>query len=133
MEAAKSNKNSLWVITDRWPILMSGLALVAGIPVLVHWGAAAALAFVLGAALGTANFHWLHRALYGVLDDPPKKVPKKVVLKVLLRYPLMFALIGLVHWTGWLPALGIIAGLLVPVAGVLLALIAQIFTLRRSS
>ncbi len=133
MEAAKSNKNSLWIITDRWPILMSGLALVAGIPVLVHWGAAAALAFVLGAALGTANFHWLHRALYSVLDDPPKKVPKKVVFKVLLRYPLMFALIGLVHWTGWLPALGIIAGLFVPVAGVLLALIAQIFTPGRSS
>ena len=133
METAKSNKNSLWITSDRWPILMSGLTLVAGIPVLVHWGAVAALAFVLGAAIGTANFHWLHRALHGVLDDPAKNVPKKVVLKVLLRYPLLLALIGLVYWTGWLPALGIIAGLFVPVAGVLLALIAQIFTPGRSS
>ena len=133
METAKSNENSLWIAPSRWPILMSGLALVAGIPVLVHWGAAAALAFVLGAALGTVNFHWLHRALSGVFDDPAKKVPKKVVLKVLLRYPLMLALVGLVYWAGWLPALGIIAGLFVPVAGVLLVLVTQIFTLGRSS
>ena len=133
METAKSNDNTLWIAPERWPFLMGGLALVAGVVVLLHWGAAAALAFVLGAVLGTVNFHWLHRAIYGVLDDPAKKVPKKVVLKVLLRYPLMLALVGLVYWTGRLPALGIIAGLFVPVVGVLLALVAQIFTLGRSS
>jgi len=46
--------------------------------------------------------------------------PKRVLAKFFVRYPLAFAAVYLFYRTGWLPATAILAGLFVPVGGVLI-------------
>jgi len=111
---------------------MGALALVSAFGVLGRWGGAAAAAFSLGALVGILSYHWLHNGISRVLDDPSREVPRRLVTKVLLRYPLVLGLVVLVFWTGWLPTLGVVAGLFVPVGGILMALIVQIFAQLRS-
>jgi hypothetical protein len=46
--------------------------------------------------------------------------PKRALAKFFVRYPLAFAAVYLFYRTGWLPATAILAGLFVPVGGVLI-------------
>lgn len=136
MEILRTDTSSLWSGEAYWPRWMGALALVSAFGVLGRWGGAAAAGFALGALVGILSYHWLHKGISTVLSDPSKKVSGSLVTKVLLRYPLVLGLVVLVFWTGWLPTLGVIAGLFVPVGGILMALIiqmmAQIFTSLRS-
>jgi hypothetical protein len=54
------------------------------------------------------------------------RIPKSVVAKLLIRYPVAFGLVLVAFKTGWLPPMAILAGLFVPVAGVLIEAIIQI-------
>lgn len=128
METLRTDTSSLWSGEAYWPRWMGALALVSAFGVLGRWGGATAAAFALGALVGILSYHWLHKGIATVLGDPSREVPRRLVTKVLLRYPLVLGLVVLVFWTGWLPTLGVIAGLFVPVAGILMALIVQIFT-----
>ena len=132
METLRTDPNPLWSSEAYWPRWMGVIAFVSVVVVGGRWGGAASAAFALGAMVGILSYHWLHKGIATALDDPSRKVPRSLVTKVLLRYPLVLGLVVLVFWTGWLPTLGVIAGLFVPVGGILMALIVQIFAHLRS-
>jgi hypothetical protein len=85
-----------------------------------------ALGFALGAALGILNYYWLRKAVEVLAKAGQSRVPKSVVAKFLIRYPLAFGLVFLFFKTEWLPPMAILAGLFVPVAGVLIEAIVQL-------
>jgi hypothetical protein len=101
-------------------------ALVATMAILAAGHLRWALGFSLGAALGILNYYWLHDGITGLFDAGTVRVPKRVVVKFALRYPLAFLGIYLFYKTGWLPFAEILAGMFVPVAGVLLEAVLQV-------
>ena len=85
-----------------------------------------ALGFALGAGLGILNYYWLHEAVETLARAGQSRIPKLVVLKFLVRYPLAFGLVFFFFKTGWLPPMSILAGLFVPVVGLLIEAIIQL-------
>ena len=107
----------------RWMMLCGFLALT----VTLLWGQyRIAVGFALGTALGILNYYWLHDAVEALVKAGQSRIPKSVVAKLLIRYPLAFGLLFLFFKTGWLPPMAILAGLFVPVAGVLIEAIIQL-------
>lgn len=100
----------------RW-MLAIALAGVAALAIAGEWRGA--VGFALGAALGILGYFWLHETVQALLGVSPAPGPRALAAKLALRYALMAAAIYFGHATGWLPALAIFAGLLVPGAGVL--------------
>jgi hypothetical protein len=82
---------------------------------------------VVGAGLSILNYFWLHQAIEALFDAGRARLPKRLVAKFVLRYPLAFAGVYLFYRTGWLPFRAILAGLFVPVAGVLIEAVFQIY------
>jgi len=107
----------------RWMMLCGFLALAA---ILLCGQYRIAVGFVLGAALGILNYYWLHEAVEALVKAGQSRIPKLVVAKFLIRYPVAFALVLVVFKTGWLPPMAILAGLFVPVAGVLIEAIIRL-------
>jgi hypothetical protein len=107
----------------RWMMLCGFLALVV---ILLCRQFMMAIGFGLGAALGILNYYWLHEAVEALVTAGQTRVPKLLVAKLLIRYPLAFGLLILFFKTGWLPPMSILAGLFVPVAGLLIEAIVQI-------
>jgi hypothetical protein len=107
----------------RWMMLCGLLALIA---ILLCRQFLMAAGFTLGAALGILNYYWLHDAVGALATASQSRVPKLVVAKFLIRYPLAFGLLFVFFKTGWLPPMSILAGLFVPVAGVLIEAIVQL-------
>jgi hypothetical protein len=104
----------------RLPWLMVGLGVAVTLGALLtgHFGFAAGFAF--GAALAILNFHWLHQTVGSLFASGQVRLPWLVITKFVLRYPLGFAALFLFFKTGWLPFSAIIAGLFVPVGGILM-------------
>ena len=82
--------------------------------------------FSLGAALGILNYYWLHEAVVAVSNAGETRIPRLLVAKFLVRYPLAFGVVIFFFKTRWLPPMAIMAGLFVPVAGLLIEAIVQI-------
>jgi len=80
----------------------------------------------LGAAIGILNYYWLHEAVAAVFIAERARLPWVLVIKFVIRYPIAFGLVYFFYRTGWLPFMWIMAGLFVPVAGVLTESIHQI-------
>jgi hypothetical protein len=100
----------------RW---MAAFALLALAVLLVRARLQLGIAFGLGAALGILNFHWLWLTGKVLMQLNTGKVPRRTVVLLIARYPLFVAALTLLYLSGWLPTLPLIAGLLVPGAGVL--------------
>jgi hypothetical protein len=107
----------------RWMTLCGFLALIV---ILWFRQFTIALGFALGAALGILNYYWLHQVVEVLAKAGQSRIPKSVVAKFLIRYPLAFGLVLVFFKTGWLPPMAILAGLFVPVAGVLIEAIVQL-------
>ena len=107
----------------RWMILCALLALVI---ILLYGQFTMAMGFALGAGLGILNYYWLHEAVEALANAGQSRVPKLLVAKFLLRYPLAFGLVFFFFKTGWLPPMAILAGLFVPVVGLLIEAIIQL-------
>ncbi|MGA2609864.1 MAG: ATP synthase subunit I [Terriglobia bacterium] len=107
----------------RWMMLCGFLTLLV---ILVCRQFTIAIGFALGAALGILNYYWLHKAVEVLAKAGQSRVPKLVVAKFLIRYPLAFGLVFFFFKTGWVPSMAILAGLFVPVAGVLIEGIIQL-------
>jgi hypothetical protein len=76
------------------------------------------LAFAIGAALGVLNFHWLWQTGRVLMEIQTAQVPRKTAFLMVARYPLALAGLAVLYIGGWLPLVPLIAGLLVPGAGV---------------
>jgi hypothetical protein len=107
----------------RWMVLCGVLALIV---ILVFRQVLIAAGFALGAALGILNYYWLHEAVGALAKAGESRVPKLLLAKFLIRYPLAFGLVIFFFKTRWLPPMAILAGLFVPVAGILIEAIVQI-------
>ena len=110
----------------RLPRWMALCGVVALIVILLCRQIMMAVGFALGAALGILNYYWLHEAVGELAKAGQSRVPKLLVAKFLIRYPLAFGLVIFFFKTGWLPPMAILAGLFVPVAGLLIEAIVQI-------
>jgi len=110
----------------RLPRWMALCGLVALIAILLYRQVLVAAGFALGAALGILNYYWLHEALAALTKAGQARIPKLLVAKFLIRYPLAFGLVIFFFKTGWLPPMAMLAGLFVPVAGILIEAIVQI-------
>ncbi len=98
---------TLWAIVGAFGGLLSG-----------HVWLAAGFAF--GASLAILNYFWLHGAIETLFSANRVRVPRMVMAKLVLRYPLAFGAVYFFYRTGWLPFAAILAGLFVPVGGVLI-------------
>jgi hypothetical protein len=104
----------------RLPRWMVGLACAVTMGVLLSGYARFSAGFALGSALAILNYFWLHQAVEALTSAGEVRPPKRVLAKFFVRYPLAFAAVYLFYRTGWLPATAILAGLFVPVGGVLI-------------
>lgn len=107
----------------RWMLAAGGAGTLA---TLALGGARTAAGLALGASLAILNYFWLHEAIRVLFSMESPRVPKLVVAKFLVRYPLAVAGVYFFYRTGWLPITAILAGLFVPVAGVLIEAVVQI-------
>ena len=107
----------------RWMVLCGVAALIV---MLLYRQVMIAAGFALGAALGILNYYWLHEAVGALATAGRARIPKSLVAKFLIRYPLAFGVVIFFFKTGWLPPMAILAGLFVPVAGILIEAIVQV-------
>ena len=110
----------------RLPRWMMGLAVLATIAVLLTGHPSFAAGFVLGAAVALVNYFWLHQAVEHLMAASTTRLPRTLIAKFLLRYPLLVAGVYLLYRTGWVSSYGFLAGLFVPVGGVLIESAIQI-------
>jgi len=110
----------------RLPRWMIALSVVATVGVLAAGQVRFAAGIALGAGVAILNYFWLHQAVEALFNAGRARVPKWLLLKVVARYPLAFGGVYLFYRTGWLPFQAILAGLFVPVAGVLIEAMLQI-------
>ena len=107
----------------RWMVLCGVAALIV---MLLYRQVMIAVGFSLGGALGILNYFWLREAVVALSNAGQTRIPKLLAAKFLLRYPLAFGLVIFFFKTRWLPPMAILAGLFVPVAGLLIEAIVQI-------
>lgn len=99
----------------RW---MAVLAILGVITLLATLHFQIAIAFAVGACFGILNFHWLWRTGTVLMEIQTGRVPRVTVFLIVLRYPLSFAGLVILYYSGWLSPLPVVAGLLVPGGGV---------------
>ena len=99
---------------------MVGLACAVTMGILLFGHARFSAGFALGSALAILSYFWLHQIVEALMSAGQTRPPKRVLAKVFVRYPLAFAAVYLFYRTGWLPATAIVAGLFVPVGGVVI-------------
>ncbi len=110
----------------RLPRWMLGVAVAGVLATLFTGSPQAALAFVVGSGVAILNYYWLHQAVVTFVNAGSARLPRFAVAKFTVRFPLAFAGVFLFYKTGWLPAGPILAGLFVPVVGVLLEALVQL-------
>lgn len=111
----------------RLPHWMTAGAFVGALVMLLAGYSRAAAGFAVGSALAILNYFWLHQVVETLMTAGQARVPKRVVAKFAARYPLIFAGVYLFYRTGWLPVVAILAGLFVPVGGILIEAVFQIY------
>jgi ATP synthase I chain len=116
-EAGKSPVDSALARLASW---MAVVSVSGALLLLVSGHSRAAIGFALGAIVAMLAYGWLYRALSAALDSGQGRMTSRAMAELALRYPLMFGVVALVRWTGWLPFVAVIAGLLVPLAGALI-------------
>jgi len=104
----------------RLPRWMLGLAGAGTIGILLSAHLRFGAGFAVGSGLGIVNYLWLHNIVEALVNSGKVRPAKTVLAKVFVRYPLMFAGVYLFYRSGWLPFTAVLAGLFVPVGGVLM-------------
>ncbi len=108
----------------RLPRWMTALAAAGTLGILASAHLRFAAGFALGAALGILNYLWLHHIVEALVNAGTVRPPKTALAKVVVRYPLLLAAVYLFYMSRWLPFTAILAGLFVPVGGVLVEALA---------
>lgn len=75
--------------------------------------------FAVGSGLGILNYLWLHQIVEALVNAGRVRPSKSALAKVFIRYPLVLVTVFSFYKLGWLPFTAILAGLFVPVGGVL--------------
>lgn len=117
----------------RLPRWMFAVAIVAVLAAGATMGLPFALGLSLGSALAILNYFWLHQAIDALMHSGQAHVPRFVLAKVVIRYPVAILVLYLLYKSGWFSFTAILAGLFVPLAGVLIEGVAQLFSGWRTS
>ena len=107
----------------RWMVLCGVVALIA---MLLYRQVMIAARLWLGRRTGNLKLLLAARGGGGVSNAGQARIPRLLVAKFLIRYPLAFGVVIFFFKTRWLPPMAILAGLFVPVAGLLIEAIVQI-------
>lgn len=99
----------------RW---MMGLAILGVVAIFATGRWQVGMAFAVGAGLGVLNFHWLWQTGNVLMGNQTARVPQRTAILMVARYPLALGGMALLFFSGWVPLLPVIAGLLVPGVGV---------------
>jgi hypothetical protein len=99
----------------RWMLFFAALGLAA---ILLKGRLQVGIAFAVGAVLGILNFHWLWLTGKALMEVQTAQVPRKTAILLVARYPLILLGLTLLYFSGWLPILPVVVGLLVPGCGV---------------
>lgn len=126
MQSARTQTADLAQAEARLPRWMAAWALGGAVGVLLAGQVRLAAGFEVGAMLAILNYLWLHQAIESLLAAGRARVPRMLVAKFVIRYPLALAAVYLFYRTGWLPFEAVLAGLFVPVGGVLTEAVVQI-------
>ncbi|HUY14509.1 MAG TPA: ATP synthase subunit I [Terriglobia bacterium] len=113
-------ESELAKIQRRMPRWMVAILVVVCATFVVRGEWRFSLGLVVGAVAGILNYLWLYEAVESMFSAGQSKVPRPILIKMVLRYPLVFGGVLFFYWTGWLPFSGVIAGLFVPVGGMML-------------
>lgn len=70
-----------------------------------------------GAAVSVLGYFWLMEGMSTALNAGQARLTKGLVIKLILRYPILLGALYLFYRTNWLPAIAVLAGLFVPLAG----------------
>jgi len=97
---AVAGAGSLVALASRHPRWAAGFAAGSGAAILAYW--------------------WLQQVVATALDAGDGRPPRGTMIKFAMRYPLLIILLGVVYLTGSLSIRGVVAGLFVPLAGVLI-------------
>ena len=112
----------------RLPRWMLAVAIVAVLATGATKGLPFALGLSLGSALAILNYFWLHQAVEALMHSGQARVPRGVLAKVIVRYPAAILVLYFLYKSGWFSFSAILTGLFVPVAGILIEGLIQIFT-----
>lgn len=77
-----------------------------------------AAGFGLGAGVALLGYSWLHRAVVTLMDAGRERPSSLTLGKIVIRYPLAVAAVFIFYRENWLPFEAVLAGMFVPVAGV---------------
>jgi hypothetical protein len=119
MQSVIANPTTLEGAEARLPRWMGSLATLGILVFLVLGRMRMAGAFAVGAGVSILGYHWLAQAVKAALNAGEGAVPKRVLLNLVLRYPIAFGAVLVFYETHWLPFIGVLAGLFVPLAGTL--------------
>jgi hypothetical protein len=112
-------------------LTMLALALAVAPAVWIRFNRAQALSFLLGSAVAIANFYWLRRTVeaLGAAFDATGTKPSsaRVVLRFLLRYLLIAYAAYVILRSSAASLYGLIAGLSLPVAAILIEAVYETF------
>ncbi len=111
-------------VEARLPRWMAALATAGTLGIVATAHLRFAAGFALGATLGILNYFWLHQIVEALVNAGTVRPPKTALAKVIVRYPLLLAAVYLFYMSGGLPFTAILAGLFVPVCGVLVEALA---------
>jgi len=97
---------------------MAGLTVVGMVVALSLGDFRTAGGFGLGAGVALLGYSWLHKAVVTLMDAGVERPSNRMLGKIVIRYPLAVAAIFIFYRENWLPFEAVLAGLFVPVAGV---------------
>lgn len=91
------------------------------------WGGRLAAAFALGGGLAYLNYRWIVAVVDTLVRAQQARVPPRIYLKLFLPLVLLVILLYVIFSRSFISAMGVLSGLLLLVAAVLLEALYEIF------
>jgi len=92
-----------------------------------RWGGGMALAFAFGGVLAYLNYRWIVAIVNTLMRAQRAAVPRRTYAKLFLPLALFVALLYVIFSRAWLSVAGVLAGLFLMVAGVLMEAVYELF------
>jgi len=110
--------------------LMALLAVVLSAGAYLRFGTMVAAGFAVGCAIALLNFYWLKRVVSALADratgSGQRQSSAGIVLRFLLRYLLVAAAAYVIFRVSLASVYGLLAGLFLPVAGILMEAVYEV-------
>jgi len=92
-----------------------------------QWGGGTAAAFAFGGVLAYLNYRWIVAVVDTLVRAQKAEVPRRTYVKLFVPLALLVALLYVIFSRSWVSVAGVLAGLFLMVAGVLLEAAYELF------